>query len=426
MRKQTAKCELILLDNRGGRFKSAAEALNEGGSRATGDYIMFVHQDICLATDSWLKDVESILNTLPTLGVAGVAGVSENGRNWYERMSFSISGQDNEKSPEHGCVRLPEEVQTLDECVLIVPRSVFDRLRFDESVFDGWDCYGADYCLSAREMGLKVYVVPAPCDHCCSRAHYPIWHFKDLLTYQRRLYRKHKGSYGRIYTWMGTVSCLNLKVRSFICLIGPFYVTLFPYLQVYMKRELAGCHTVVDLGCGSSSPLVSCDVPYSVGVELFEPSLLASRKVGIHSEYVLADVTDIAFKPKSFDAVVAIEVLEHLTKEEGTALLRRMEQWAKKKIMISTPNGFIWQDPYDDNPSQEHQTGWKPRELRELGFKVRGLGGWKQLKGYRGRFKYQPAFLWARVSDLTQPLAYHFPEIAFQLIATKRLDKSQI
>ena len=43
IKNQTTKVELILLDNREGRFKSAAEALNFGGEQANGKYLMFVH-----------------------------------------------------------------------------------------------------------------------------------------------------------------------------------------------------------------------------------------------------------------------------------------------------------------------------------------------------------------------------------------------
>ena len=39
-----------------------------------GKYVMFVHQDIDLLTDSWLKSAEDMLDSIPNLGIAGVAG----------------------------------------------------------------------------------------------------------------------------------------------------------------------------------------------------------------------------------------------------------------------------------------------------------------------------------------------------------------
>ncbi len=73
---QTVKFELITLDNSDNRYTSAAEALNYGGGKAKGEYIMFVHQDLWLGSHSLLEDVEDILKSLPHLGVAGVAGMS--------------------------------------------------------------------------------------------------------------------------------------------------------------------------------------------------------------------------------------------------------------------------------------------------------------------------------------------------------------
>ncbi|MBN2099221.1 MAG: methyltransferase domain-containing protein [Dehalococcoidia bacterium] len=422
---QTAKFEPILLDNRDGRYRSAAQALNDGGRRATGDFIMFIHQDMWLATPTWLEDAERLLKTLPDAGVAGVAGMSDRGRNWYDRVKFSISVFGADERAEVGRVHHPTEVQTLDECVLIVPKPVFDRLPFDETTFDGWDSYGIDYCLSAKQLGLKAYVLPLPCSHCCARACYPLWHFGDLFKYEKRLYAKHKRSYKRIYTWMGNISWLDLRLRSLMTVLGPLYVRLFPNIFALLKRELAGCRTVLDLGCGHHSPLQVCNVPFSVGVELFEPSLLESRRVGIHSQYIRGDVARINFQPQSFDAVIAVEVLEHLTKEQGIDFLHRMQEWATKKVVVTTPNGYVPQDTYDHNPLQEHRSGWDVDTLRSLGFHVRGSAGWKALRGHKGHVKHKPAFLWERISDLTQPLVYRFPKLAFQLIAVKRTEKNR-
>ena len=79
-----------------------------------------------------------------------------------------------------------------------------------------------------------------------------------------------------------------------------------------------------------------------------------------------------------------------------------MEKWAEKKVIITTPNEYLWQDGYDNNSMQEHKSGWSVEELENLGFKVFGMNGWKKLKGYKGLIKYKPTFLWQRISDLTQ------------------------
>jgi len=202
----------------------------------------------------------------------------------------------------------------------------------------------------------------------------------------------------------------------------PIYQKIFPSLVLYLKRELSNCNTVLDLGCGNNSLLQYCNASFSLGVENFEPYLKENKKKRIHNQYIKADITKIDFKPKSFDAVIAIDVLEHLTKKEGYKLLEKMEKWAKKKIIIFTPNGFVFQDGYDNNPLQEHKSGWEVKELEELGFEVFGMNGWKELRGYKASIKYRPIILWRIISDLTQKMVYYYPKLAFQLYAVKKIN----
>ena len=419
--KQTATYELITLDNTGNRFKSAAEALNHGGTQATCDYIMFVHQDMWLSSITWLEEVEAQLRAIPDLGVAGVAGMSERGKNNEERRRWTIDVFD-EVYWEGGdnLVRKPEPVQTLDECLLIVPRSVFARLKFDEQVFDGWHLYGADYCLSVAQMALKAYVLSAPCCHSTSRVN-----MRDLLKYQQRLYAKHRKNFKHIYTWMGELSWLKLKLRLLYEYLGPLYLRIFPDTTAILKAELMSCDSVLDLGCGHNSLVQYFDVPFSVGVELFEPALQESKRKGIHTQYIRADIRHLDLKPKCFDAVIATEVLEHLTKQEGYELLSKMVGWARKKAIVTTPNGYLVQYTYDNNPLQEHKSGWTAADFRTMGYRVVGSNGWKKLRGQKGALKHRPAFFWARFSDLTQKLAYRYPKIAFQLVATSHQDNNR-
>ncbi|MBA7656382.1 hypothetical protein ES703_64306 [subsurface metagenome] len=89
---------------------------------------------------------------------------------------------------------------------------------------------------------------------------------------------------------------------------------------------------MLDLGCGHHTPIQRCNIPFSVGVELFEPYLQDSKRRGIHSQYIKADVRRIEFKLKSFDAVIAVDVLEYLTKQEGAELLSKMGKAGKGGI----------------------------------------------------------------------------------------------
>ena len=114
--------------------------------------------------------------------------------------------------------------------------------------------------------------------------------------------------------------------------IGYFIRTL----DFCLQKELKDCRTVLDLGCGPSSPIKSCkNVSYSVGVEPFLPYLRLSKKKGIHTKYIAKKIEDLDFPRKSFDAVIMIEVLEHLPKNIGLEILKKASVWAKKKVIIS-------------------------------------------------------------------------------------------
>ena len=55
----------------------------------------------------------------------------------------------------------------------------------------------------------------------------------------------------------------------------------------------------------------------------------------------MADIRKIGFRPKSFDAVLALDVLKQLTKVDGLNLIKNMEKIAKRFIVPFTPNGFL-------------------------------------------------------------------------------------
>lgn len=150
LKKQDMDYELILVDNRKNDFRSLPKALNYGGSKAQGEYLMFVHQDVELIDSSWLRTAEKILAPLVRLGAAGVAGV-----NWKGNpVGFIIDRGRFWGSP----IRNPKPVMTLDEQLIIVPRGVFSTMKFDER-FE-WHSWAADYCLSVQSRGLKTYVLP--------------------------------------------------------------------------------------------------------------------------------------------------------------------------------------------------------------------------------------------------------------------------
>ncbi len=205
------------------------------------------------------------------------------------------------------------------------------------------------------------------------------------------------------------------------------FIEYFPNLSqisyIYeLRRMLGGCATILDIGCGANSPLQFLKGAKLVGVDGYQPALDAARKKGTHDELKLCNVTDIGttFAKKQFDACVALDVIEHLDKDQGLQLLQEMERIAKKRVVIFTPSGFLPQEHFEDDDMQVHRSGWEPDEMKELGFTAMGLLGHKNLRREEHRIRFRPKTLWGIVSEATNFLyTKHHPEKACAILCSK-------
>jgi hypothetical protein len=226
IQRQNGDHELIAMDNRDGYFKSAAQALNDGGRRAKGDYIMFVHQDVQLKRDDWLNRAEEMLKSLGGFGIAGVAGRKD--------RSGVITVITHGSPPKlAGSIQLsePVKVQTVDECLFFVPREIFATVNMDEQTCKDWHLYAVDYSLSIQERGLAAYVLPLEAYHAypgysVSRGLLP----EEYVSTLRRIITKHKSHYSTIYTTCGIWS-----------IVFPFSVyAIYLRLRQRIREFLAG------------------------------------------------------------------------------------------------------------------------------------------------------------------------------------------
>lgn len=162
LKDQQAQIELIALDNRSSRWKSAAAAYNHGASIATAPVLLFSHQDIIFVGPSFLNDFLQAVDQNHDL-VVGVAGAvcSSSG---FGRDLLSAMYQGTTES-RHSTVSGPTPVFTLDECLFGCHRDILSKIRFDEDVCDGWHFYAVDFALQAHVAGARVEVIPAKVVH---------------------------------------------------------------------------------------------------------------------------------------------------------------------------------------------------------------------------------------------------------------------
>jgi len=193
--KQSAEHEFIQVDNRDGKHRSAASAMNAAGKKGKGKYLMFVHQDIVLGADDFLWMAERFLDSLPNVGIAGVAGRLD-----ARGVLTNITHGDPPTHAGHIRIEKPEIVQTVDECLFFVPRIVFEEMQFDDRTCDDWHLYAVDYALSVKRLGLEVYVLPLVGHHRSGGASMSRMYHRTLA----KVARKHRKEFPWIHTSLGS------------------------------------------------------------------------------------------------------------------------------------------------------------------------------------------------------------------------------
>jgi len=149
--------------------------------------------------------------------------------------------------------------------------------------------------------------------------------------------------------------------------------------------------TVCDCGCGLGDLSLFLKPrlgnSYLVGTDLSLVHLRVARRAR-YDDVVLCDVQFLPFRSKAFDCVFCLEVIEHFRKSESMEIISKLTG-ISRQLIVSTPNGFRERHIGDTgvnatdsrckalgHPINEyHLCGWTSRELRNLGFDVRGSNG---------------------------------------------------
>jgi predicted TPR repeat methyltransferase len=210
----------------------------------------------------------------------------------------------------------------------------------------------------------------------------------------------------------------------------------FSYFWLLRRCFSGGIITVIDLGCGDGRILEYCfagkipKLDYT-GVDLYDDYLDCAKRKNIYKTIIKQDLTKKKWKQidsKKYDLVFCSQVIEHFDKKVGEQLLNKIEQLAKKRIVVATPNGFNHFDPFEkkamnkyESNLQKHRSGWHISDFTKRGYKVYGQGLniiYKQDSFIRHipRFAHQFLFI---ISFILSPLNFFFPQISYNLIAIK-------
>ena len=197
--------------------RSLAEAFNRGIDRASGDILIFSHDDIeFLNPKVWFSRLAGHLDHADVVGVAGTKRLV--GGAWAQAgppYNFGkVAENDGQKAKYHVLMfstpaPLVMGIQAVDGCFMAVRRSVIQELRFDERTFDGFHCYDIDFTFSAYSMGFKVAVATdLAILHASSGRFDPNWQ-----NYANLLIAKHKKKLSIVpkRTWQAAMVWVNTK-----------------------------------------------------------------------------------------------------------------------------------------------------------------------------------------------------------------------
>ena len=145
-----------------------------------------------------------------------------------------------------------------------------------------------------------------------------------------------------------------------------------PTLAAWIQDQTKGARCVVDLGAGFFDKLRYVPpMARKIGVDVF-PAYLGYAPPGVTAR--LGDIRewDKILQHEDCDVAMLIDVIEHMSKPDGMALLNSLKE-SFRKILVMTPDGFVEQT-HDvtgfENEWQVHECGWTKTELETAGFTV--------------------------------------------------------
>jgi hypothetical protein len=180
-----------------------------------------------------------------------------------------------------------------------------------------------------------------------------------------------------------------------------------------LRRHRLDIGATLDIGCsdGRGSELLTG----ALGCDIYEPALRRAAAQGRRRLPTIADLRHLPYRDGAFDAVVALDVIEHFDKPDAFAVLSEMERVARRLVAVLTPSGFVPQAPGEDEPWQEHRCGFEAGELEARGYDVVGVGGSRHLRRAYGAFRGGP--IGQAVAAATRPSHRARPDRSYHLFA---------
>src|SRR2546427_5673212 len=113
------------------------------------------------------------------------------------------------------------------------------------------------------------------------------------------------------------------------------------FLDLFLHFVPKGLGSVLDAGCGrgivGAVMRIYREPNRVVGIDGFDPYLQFCRRTGMYDQLIEHDLRKfpLPFKSNEFDLGTSLEVIEHLSKEDGVRLLDGLER-VSRMVRVST------------------------------------------------------------------------------------------
>lgn len=165
-----SRIEYLLIDN-SNNHHSLCSAYNEGAKRATGDILVFMHDDVFPVNNGWADVLENKFKHSESIGAIGVAGTNylfKDNAAWFAPGRPFVQGKVIHEFKDKNellitifsDIKKDEEVVVLDGLFLAIRASLFNKkIKFDEETFNRFHFYDLDICMQIRDSH-QIYVTP--------------------------------------------------------------------------------------------------------------------------------------------------------------------------------------------------------------------------------------------------------------------------
>jgi GT2 family glycosyltransferase len=153
----SADCEIIGIHD----AASLASAYNWAARRASGEIVVFSHDDVDIVSADLVPALRDAVQFLDVVGVAGTSRVVD--AYWPRAGAPHLHGWMASPGPDGYTVNVygvdalvTPGLEALDGMFFAAKSEVLERVRFDEATFDGFHGYDIDFTFRAHQAGFRV------------------------------------------------------------------------------------------------------------------------------------------------------------------------------------------------------------------------------------------------------------------------------